>query len=407
MSAARGICKQLFGAKHERIVRSLLVSVILFFSLFGAGVSIQIAPAILYLTATVFSAGIMWQTISSNRHAKTFMGLFTLPFPRSGLTLSYVLSFAAFTLITKTFLVLALLFAVGGWNVAQIVTALLCAVNGCLLSAAWYTLLMRKKWPLVTIWAFCILAAIFIAPGSLVMIAVCAVSITAALVLLKRTDAYVFYRSGHTQQVIRHKPGMASVFVYLLRYLTSNTNYLLNTIALCAFACVLPFILGQFNGFNNMPMGFAVLSLNTPICTLISGDPDTEQGLRTMPGQVMRFCTQYCLFFFFANSMISGVYLMCWQLRNGGVGYIEFLTAVLFALQSSIFSVALEWLRPLRGWKVEIDLWHHPRKYLVPAVMMLIAGVISLYPIAVWVWLGAMIVEVSGFAFFEKHKRDK
>ena len=145
MSAARGICKQLFGAKHERIVRSLLVSVILFFSLFGAGVSIQIAPTILYLTATVFSAGIMWQTISSNRHAKTFMGLFMLPFPRSGLTLSYVLSFAAFTLITKTFLVLALLFAVGGWNVAQIVTALLCAVNGCLLSAAWYTLLMRKN----------------------------------------------------------------------------------------------------------------------------------------------------------------------------------------------------------------------------------------------------------------------
>lgn len=153
--------------------------------------------------------------------------------------------------------------------------------------------------------------------------------------------------------------------------------------------------------FNNMPMGFAVLSLNTPICTLISGDPDTEQGLRAMPGQVMRFCTQYCLFIFCANSMISGIYLICWQFRNGGVGYIELLTAVLFALQSSILSVALEWLRPLRRWKVETDLWHHPRKYLVPAVMMLIAGVISLYPIAVWVWLGAMIVEVSGFAFLK------
>ena len=88
MSAARAICKQLFGAKYERIVRSLLVSVILFFSLFGAGVRITIAPFILYLTATAFSAGIMWQTIGSNRHAETFMGLFMLPFPRNGLTLS-------------------------------------------------------------------------------------------------------------------------------------------------------------------------------------------------------------------------------------------------------------------------------------------------------------------------------
>ena len=119
-----------------------------------------------------------------------------------------------------------------------------------------------------------------------------------------------------------------------------------------------------------------------------------------MPGQVTRFCSLYCLFIFCVNSLISGVYLMCWQLRNGGVGYVELLTAVLFALQSAIFSVALEWVRPLHGWKVETDLWHHPRKYLVPAVMMLIAGVIGLWSIAVLVWLGAMIVEVSGFTLF-------
>ena len=398
MSAAKAICKQLFGAKHERVVRSLLVSAILFFSLFCAGVSIQIAPAILYLTATVFSAGIMWKTISSNRHAKTFMGLFMLPFPRSGLTLSYVLSFAAFTLITKTFLVLALLFAVGGWSAAQIVTALLCAVNGCLLAAAWYAMMICKRWLFVTIWALCIAAAIFLAPVALVTAVACIVSIVIALILLMRTDAYVFYRLRHTRQVVNHKSGTASVFVYLLRYMLSNVNYLVNTVALCAFACVLPFILGQFDGFNNMPMGFAVLSLNTPICTLISGDPDTDQGLRTIPGQVTRFCSQYCLFIFCVNGLISGVYLMCWQLRNGGVGYVELLNAVLFALQSAIFSVALEWVRPLRGWKVETDLWHHPRKYLVPAVMMLIAGVIGMLPTAVWVWLGAMIVEVSGFA---------
>lgn len=393
MSAARAICKQLFGAKYERIVRSLLVSAILFFSLFGADVRITIAPSILSLTATVFSAGIMWQAIGSNRHAETFMGLFMLPFPRAGLTLSYVLSFAAYTLITKALFVLAPLFAVGRWSAAQIVTALLCAVNGCLLAAAWYAMLARKKWPLAATWALSLVAVIFLAPGPLVMAAACAVSIVIALILLTRTDAYVFYCSSHIRQTVNHKSGTASVFVYLLRYLTSNANYLVNTVALCAFACVLPFVLGQFDGFHDMPIGFAILSLNTPICTLISGDPDTEQGLRAMPGQVTRFCTQYCLFIFCVNSLISGVYLICWQLRNDGVGYVELLTAVLFALQSSIFSVALEWVRPLRGWKVETDLWHHPRKYLVPAVMMLIAGPIGLWPIAVWVWLGAMIVE--------------
>ena len=393
MSAAKAICKQLFGAKHERVARSLLISVILFFSLFGAGVRLLVAPVILYLTATAFSAGIMWQTISSNRHAETFMGLFMLPFPRTGLTLSYVLSFAAYALITKTFFVLALLFAVGGWDITHIVTALLCAVNGCLLAATWYALLMRKKWLLAAIWASTIAAAIFLAPGPLVMTAACAISIVIALILLMRTDAYVFYRSDHARQVVKHRSGTASVFVYLLRYLTSNANYLVNTVAICSFACVLPFILGQFEGFNDMTIGFALLSLNTPICTLISADLDTEHGLRTLPGQVARFCTGYCLFIFCVNSLISAIYLMCWQLRNGGAGLLELLTAVLFALQSAIFSVTLEWAHPLRWWKVETDLWHHPRKYLVPAVMMLIAGVIGLWPFAVWVWLGVMIAE--------------
>ena len=399
MSAAKAICKQLFGAKHERVARSLLISAILFFSLFGAGVRLLVAPFILYLTATAFSAGIMWQTIGGDRHAETFMGLFMLPFPRTGLTLSYVLSFAVYTLITKTFFVLALLFAVGGWNVAQIMTALLCAVNGSLMAAAWYALLVSQKWPFAVIWVLYIATEIFLAPGTSVMAAACAMSIVVALILLMRTDAYVFYRSGHVREVVKHKSDTASVFVYLLRYITSNANYLVNTVALCAFACILPFVLGQFDGFNDMPIGFAILSLNTPICTLISGDPDTEQGLRTLPGQVARFCTGYCLFIFCVNTLISGVYLIVWQLRNGGIGYMEFLTAVLFALQSAIFSVVLEWTHPLRSWKVETDLWHHPRKYLVPAVMMLIAGVIGLRPFAVWVWLGVMILEAVAWTY--------
>lgn len=51
-----------------------------------------------------------------------------------------------------------------------------------------------------------------------------------------------------------------------------------------------------------------------------------------------------------------------------------------FALQSAILSVGLEWLRPLRGWKTESELWHHPRKYLVPLVMLLLGAGVSAWP---------------------------
>ncbi|MCI9113445.1 MAG: hypothetical protein HFF96_04160 [Oscillibacter sp.] len=72
------------------------------------------------------------------------------------------------------------------------------------------------------------------------------------------------------------------------------------------------------------------------------------------------------------------VFLCSWQIQNGGIGPLHALTAAAFALLSAVGSVLLEWYFPLRGWKIESDLWHHPRKYIVPAVMLLLAGLVSM-----------------------------
>ena len=50
-----------------------------------------------------------------------------------------------------------------------------------------------------------------------------------------------------------------------------------------------------------------------------------------------------------------------------------------FALLSAVGSVLLEWYCPIRGWKIESDLWHHPRKYIVPAAMLLLAGLVGMF----------------------------
>ena len=55
------------------------------------------------------------------------------------------------------------------------------------------------------------------------------------------------------------------------------------------------------------------------------------------------------------------------------------MTAAAFALLSASGSVLLEWYCPIREWKIESDLWHHPRKYIVPAVMLLLAGLVSMF----------------------------
>ena len=112
-----------------------------------------------------------------------------------------------------------------------------------------------------------------------------------------------------------------------------------------------------------------VYTLTVGGCTLLT---------RTLPGQAARFVRGYCLFLFGVNTLVAGLYLAGWLLAGGQPGAAALVPV--FALQSAILSVGLEWLRPLRGWKTESELWHHPRKYLVPLVMLLLGAGVSAWP---------------------------
>lgn len=397
----QNLSKQLFGAKYERAVKSLIACIILFLAIHTAGIEIEIAPSILLLTATAFSIGIMWQTLNSSGNADRLAGLFMLPFRNREMTFSLVLAFTSYTLITKTFLVLALSFAVHEWGVPQIAASLLCACNSCFSAAAWYTMTneashhWRKKFlPVFILWGGAIFAPIFLVRETVIICFIAFTSMLISFVRLMKADAYIFYHPVSAKLLIKHTKGTGNIFLYLLRYLITNKNYLLNTAGLCVIAGVMPFILGQFEGVNVMPLGFAVLCLNTPICILLSCDLCLEQAARTLPGQAKRFYTNYCFFIFSINMAVNSVYLISWQIDKSGVNSTEIITALVIALQSAILSVLLEWLCPIRNWKIENDLWHHPRKYIVPLIMFLIAGLIGMWPVSIWVLPCIVIAEV-------------
>lgn len=73
--------------------------------------------------------------------------------------------------------------------------------------------------------------------------------------------------------------------------------------------------------------------------------------------------------------------------------------AVFFALQSAMLSVLLEWFYPIRDWKIESDLWHHPRKYVVPVVVVMLAGGASAWPVLLYVLLVLLAVEIAILLF--------
>ena len=329
--------KKLFGVKYERLARALFLELVVFWGLHTAGLQVQIAPAILYLMSSSFSAGVMWQALSSEDSRENLQNAFMLPFAGHSLILSYVTALGTYTLLTKTAGLLAVVWALGRWSWAEILGSVLCALAAIVIVFCLYPL------------------------------------------RLGRTDAYAFYVRPEARRRTVKVHHRYSVWRYLFRYLMSHKNYLVNTAVMWGVACVLPVLFGQMEARFALPVGFAILSLNTPICILLSCDPALEQAVRFLPGQREAFCVPYCLFLFGCNLAADIVFLCSWQIQLGGICQLHALTAAAFALLSAAGSVLLEWYCPIRGWKIESDLWHHPRKYVVPAVMLLMAGAVSIF----------------------------
>ena len=328
--------KKLFGVKYERLIRTLFLELIVFWGLHIAGFRVEIAPFILYLMAGAFSGGVMWQALSAGDNRANMENMLMLPFEGRTLVFSYVAALGAYTLLTKTAGLLAVVWAVSEWSWTEILGSLLCALAAIVIVSCLYPL------------------------------------------RLGRMDAYAFYAqpASHRRRVKVCR--RYSVRRYLFRYLMAHKNYLVNTAAMWGVACVLPVLLGQLEARFVLPIGFAILSLNTPICILLSCDPALERAVRFLPGQGKAFCVPYCLFILGCNLAADIVFLCSWQIQLGGIGPLHALTAAAFALLSAVGSVLLEWYCPIRGWKIESDLWHHPRKYIVPAVMLLLAGLVSM-----------------------------
>ncbi len=394
----KAFAKKLFGAKYERLPRTLFVDVIVFWGLYIAGFQVQIASFIRVLMISTFTAGMMWQAISSKDNAVELTAMLMLPYQRREFVFSYVGMLGAYAVLTKTGLLFAVLLAVSSWNPVELVGMILCMVHAVFMAAAVYS--VRKYWYAGIIWVAAIVSAILFLRSELLLDLLLLVNGLFAILILWKADGYVFYQKESKKSHMVRQRKKASLWRYFFRYLSCHKNYLLNTAVMWCVALVLPCFLKEMAGLSVIPVGFAILSLNTPICILLSCDPDLEQAVRFLPGQKQRFCIPYCLFIFLCNMAADVIFLLSWQIQNGGITVLMIAGAVFFAMQSAVLSVLLEWFYPIRGWKIESDLWHHPRKYVVPVGMLLLAGAVSSCPVLLPVLLGLLAVEAVVFLFY-------
>lgn len=374
----KAFAKELFGARYERAARALLADAIVFVSLRAAGFRLRIAPFVLWLMVGTLTAGAMARALASREQAGHIRHLLMLPFARRRFVLACLAALGAYAFLIQASGLLAVALAVSEQSGAVLWECVLCAANAALMTACIH---VYRRRGLGLFWAAAALALMAALREHAALFPATLINLAVAALLLLRADAYALLpRSGGRGRVRGAHDGRCRLWRYLTRGFWAQTSTRMNTAALWAVACVLPAFLGRIEGLDVMPMGFALLTLNTPLCVVLSADPALERAVQSLPGQKRAFFVPYGLFIFLCTMTAEGIYLASWQVQNGGVTGWQALTAFWFAAQGAAGSALLERYCPICGWKTENDLWHHPRKLIVPAALLLAAVAIGSVP---------------------------
>lgn len=389
----KALARAFFGPRYGRGARRLLVPVLLFAAVRGAQIALP-GPVEAAALCAAFSAGAMVQTLGDRRRLEELEELFLLPMPDRWFALSWGTVLAAHTLLTKALPLWALLAALCPGRPGELAAALVWSAGACWGSAAGYGLFRRGRWIPVLLWGAG--AAAVVVLGSLpVQLAGAAVSAGVAGLCLSQMGPWEFYRPAPARGPRRRRSG--GVLGYLFRALSADRRCWLNTAGLWAGVCLLPLALAPASGRELLPVTLALCGLNTPAATLFSRDPALAQALGVLPGGGRRFWRGYVGFLAGLYGAALVLCLGAWQLAWGAVGPADLAAVPLLALEGALLAAALERWRPLRRWKTESDLWHHPRKYLVPLALLPLALAGVGRPVVLCLWAGALALQVALF----------
>ena len=155
---------------------------------------------------------------------------------------------------------------------------------------------------------------------------------------------------------------------YFLRASLADRVVWINAVGLFAVATV--FTVTAWEQGLRFPLALALIAVNSPLATMISGDPDLARQLTMLGRPALAWWHYAVAVAAFLGTFNAGAGVVYWLLGARDLPLIAGLVVVVTALEA-LAVPALERHAPLRGLRTRRDAWRHPRKYLLPAALLL------------------------------------
>ena len=372
------LARKLLGDRYSSAVKALLLSVIMGCGLHQMGTVVPLAQSVLIFSAVCFSGTVIIQTLSSKDNVRCLKGLFAMPHNDRRTLWEYAAAVGAYVLSTKTFLLAALLFAFVKLSPIDIVLFFLCYLYALFGGFAAFGLFRRMPVVSGLLAAVPVIMAVLLPKGIPAVIALAVADLAAAVLFsaLHLDDFYVQESSKLKGAKHRSQSPRLLILRYTIRYLLANKTYIISMLGIIGFGCFFAIMIEKQGGPAGCGFGLAFASLNTPLATIVSANRGLNQKLNALPDKTNRFFVPYAAVLFGCNILIYTLFLCIYFVFGGQIGIRVLLTAVLFAAESAVFVAFLEDRFTITEWKTEPDLWHNPRKYILPVILVLEAALI-------------------------------
>ncbi len=368
---------KLFGERCRNLLKSVMVSIVVYTGLINLGQNIPVTHRTLMLINLSFSASVIIQFLGSKDNADYLKGYFAMPFDRKHFISGYAAVTGIYVLLTRTMIVYAFILAFTKISVTGILLILSEYIFVCLGAMTAFAFFSDRKYISLALAAAGAVIC-FILPESPVTIGIYLALSVLLMFVLFNTDPYRFMVSKSEKQskIKSSKGGGFLIPKYIFRYILSNRSYLITPLVMLAFVCF--FVVSMKNtGINGGELtGIALLTVNTPLGIIVSSNRGLHKKLDSMPSEIRYFFLPYACFMFGYYIVMNAVFLTIVSFLGVDITVKTILTAVLFPIQAAAATAYMEDKKTLTLWRVETDLWHHPRKYIVPGILILEAGIL-------------------------------
>lgn len=305
--------------------------------------------------------------VKSFSNSDNILLYYALPFSREKINIGFLSALIVDTIIRKMLIIFTFLFLMKSnvYNYCFIFIISLIVCNMALVCNS--TNILKSEKTIFAIVSLLIIASIYFLDKNfgLELISIAIFLIEAIIYCL--ISYFVLFKKIIVNSNDSNVIGNANISNYFLKFIFAEKIYWVNTLAILSMMILVSLLMPKP---INIPLALAVATINSPLLTIFSTEKGLKYYAKMLPSKFVSLSSEYLkvlsIYFAIANLLVLAV--------NYKDLSIKLVTLIIIAcLIDIIGSFILENKFNIQNQKTNMDIWKHPRKYILSIIVFIVS----------------------------------